>query len=112
MRIALIQLTSSADIAANIAKIEKLVKKAAGQGAELVALPENAFYMRAEGQATSPKYTQSSHPGVKAAAQMAKRYGVWLLVGSVAVVPPLKGEEKSYNRSLLFNPQGKITATY
>jgi len=49
MKIALIQLTSGADIAANIAKIETLVKQAAGQGAELVALPENAFYMRAEG---------------------------------------------------------------
>jgi predicted amidohydrolase len=110
--IALIQLTSSSDIAANIAKIEKLVKKAAAQGAELVALPENAFYMRGDDKIAPPKYTEKSHPAVKAAAQMARRYGVWLLAGSVAVIPSPGNDTKSYNHSLLFNPQGKIVARY
>ena len=97
LKTALIQLTSTADMAANIAKIESLVASAAGQGAQLVALPENAFYMSAdvsgvarsaktEGQASPPKYTQATHPGVAAAAEMAKKYGVWLLAGSVAVI--------------------------
>ena len=108
MKVALIQLTSGNDIAANIAKIEKLVKRAAAQGAEFAALPENAFYMRAEGQAAPPKYTQATHPGVKAAAQMAKQHGIWLLAGSVAI----QKSEKNYNRSLLFAPQGKIVARY
>ncbi len=128
MRIALIQLTSGANIAANIAKIETLVKQAAGQGAELVALPENAFYMRAEGEAAAPKYTQVEHPGVAAAARMAKENHIWLLAGSVAVknaeCTGLSAEEENnpglstqhsaltYNRSILFNPEGEIAAQY
>jgi len=125
MKTALIQLTSGADIAANIAKIETLVKQAAGHGAELVALPENVFYMRAdssavalakvEGQAAAPKYTQEKHPGVKAAAQMAKRHSVWLLAGSVAVKDSgfgIQDSGKVFNRSILFNPEGGVAAQY
>ncbi|MDE3060871.1 MAG: hypothetical protein KGJ06_07660, partial [Pseudomonadota bacterium] len=110
MKIALIQLTSGSDIAANIARIEAMVADAAGQGAQLVVLPENAFYMRAEGEAPPPQYTQEQHPGVKAAAEMAGRHGIWLLAGSVAISA---GEgQKTYNRSLLCNPKGDIVAQY
>jgi predicted amidohydrolase len=112
LKIACIQLTSGADIAANIARIEVLVKSAAAQGAKFVAFPENAFYMRAEGQAAPPKYTLATHPGAKAASAMAKQHGLWLLAGSIATIPSLRNDKKSYNRSLLFNPQGKIAAQY
>lgn len=124
MKTALIQLTSSADMAENIARIEAFVAEAAGQGAELVALPENVFYMRAEGEAKPPKYTQENHPGVKASAAMAKRHNIWLLAGSVAVIPnevrdlkdpsvsPRDDKERTFNRSILFNPEGDIAAQY
>jgi predicted amidohydrolase len=109
LRIALIQLTSGDDIAANIARIEMFVAEAAKKGATFVALPENAFCMEVSG-AKRTFYTQDEHPGVAAAATMAKNHGVWLLVGSVAI--KIDDSGKTVNRSLLFNYKGQLVAEY
>ncbi len=110
MKLALLQLNSGSDMAANIATFEKLVAQATEQGAELIATPENTFLMEAAGVARG-HYSQDTHLGVSAAQALAKQYGVWLLVGSVAITPN-SDEKKSYNRSLLINPQGGISASY
>jgi predicted amidohydrolase len=123
LNIACIQLNSGDNMLENIDKLGVLVAKAAGQGAKLVATPENTFLMEAgnphpgplPGRERGKKYGQAGHPGITAAAQMAKRYGVWLLVGSVAVLDSALGiqdSEKTYNRSLLFAPDGSIAAQY
>jgi predicted amidohydrolase len=60
-------------------------------------------------------YKQETHPGVVAAAAIAKEFQCWLLIGSVAVQDASIKEadsHKSYNRSLLFNPQGQVVASY
>jgi predicted amidohydrolase len=112
LKLALIQMNSGADMAANIAMLETMVTKAAGQGAQLIATPENTFLMD-EPKAERKFYTQDEHPGVRAAAELAKRYGVWVLVGSAAVIPcPLQRGGKTYNRSILFSPDGAIVTSY
>jgi predicted amidohydrolase len=112
LNVACIQLTSGSDIAANIVAIESYVKQAKAGGAEFIALPENAFYMRAEGEAPPQRYMQSEHPGVIAAKEWAKQHAVWLLVGSVAVIADDANEARLINRSLLMDADGNITATY
>src|SRR3954468_4247910 len=69
--------------------------------------------MRAEGH-PAPVYSQQDHPGIKSAAQLAKRYRCWLLVGSVAVRDDTRQADdgKVHNRSILFNSQGEIAAHY
>jgi predicted amidohydrolase len=109
LKISCVQLTSSADLHANILKIEGLVAKAAREGARLVATPENSFLIEEPGQKREI-YSQNEHPGVKAASRMAKNHKIWLLIGSVAVAAEEEG--KTYNRSLLFNPDGEIAAKY
>jgi len=109
MKVACIQLTSGADIAANISRIETLVKQAADRGAELIALPENAFLMEEPG-APRILYTHAAHAGLTAAALMARTYRCWLLIGSVALKIDESG--KTVNRSLLFNPEGAVAAQY
>lgn len=135
MKLALIQLTSGADINANIARVRELVAQAAKKGAQFIATPENTFFMaaplpaspRKQGEGIK-KYTQDQHPGVHAAAQMAKKHKVWLLVGSVSVIPSeaegskkdpstrlrlaQDDKRKTYNRSVLFNPEGGVAAHY
>ena len=128
MQVACIQLTSGGDIPKNIARVQQLVSHAASGGAQFIATPENTFFM-GEG---APKYTQAEHPGALAAAEMAKLHKVWLLIGSVAVLPSLRAQRsnpenpdriasspaaprndvKTVNRSLLFNPNGDIVTHY
>lgn len=96
-------------MAENIAKVERMVAQAAGQGAQLVATPENSFLMEMSGQKRE-LFTQENHPAIAASAVLAKKHGIWLLIGSVAVDGGRDG--KSYNRSLLLNPQGELAAQY
>ncbi len=109
MKIACIQLNSGPDIAANIARVSALVGEAAAEGAEFIALPENAFLMD-EPTAKRERFTQDAHPAVQAAAALAKEHQRWLLAGSVAIAGA--HAEKTVNRSLLFNPKGEIAASY
>jgi deaminated glutathione amidase len=112
LRVACIQTSSGADISENIKQCHSLVQNAAGQGAQLVALPENAFLMRDPAQKEAfPLFSQAEHPGVQAACSWARECAVWLLVGSVAVLPDT-GATKLLNRSLLISPQGLVVATY
>jgi predicted amidohydrolase len=108
-KIACIQLTSGADMAANIAKIEAMVREASKRGAQLVALPENAFLMEEPGTKRA-LYGMQEHPAIVAAAHMAKVNHVWLLVGSVAV--KIDDSGKTVNRSLLFGDSGQLVKLY
>jgi predicted amidohydrolase len=113
-KIACIQITSNAEMLENIAKIEAMASQAVAQGAEIIFTPENVFFMEKE-KNSQKIYRQSEHPAIFAAAEMARKNKVWLLVGSVAVADEgAQGADaqKAYNRSLLFNPSGEITAYY
>ncbi len=108
VKIACIQLTSGVDLPANIVKIESMVENAARGGAQFVATPENSFLMNSN-EANKIFYKENEHPAISASANMALKHKIWLLIGSVAVDG---GNNKSYNRSLLFNPDGEIVARY
>ncbi len=112
LTVACIQTTSVNDIVANIAALTPMVKQARGEGAELITLPENAFYMRERGDGAPDAYSEADHPGVQVACDWAAQLNAWLLVGSVAIASDKKKEERRYNRSLLINPSGEIAACY
>ena len=113
MKVACLQMNSNRDIAHNIVRLEALVKEAVGQGAQLVATPENTFVMGEPLPGEERRlYTMQDHPGVAAGARIARDYGCWLLIGSLAVQEPGLDSQKSFNRSLLFNPAGEIAAQY
>lgn len=113
--VACIQLTSTDDIAKNSAMIEPLVEEAVQRGAQFVALPENAYFMRreAKGQGdvvATAHYTMEDHPAMAHATALARAHGVWLLVGSIAVVEA--GDARSFNRSVLIDAAGTVAAAY
>lgn len=111
MKIACVQINGGGDMAANISKAQTLVQEAASRGARLVALPENVFFMEEPSRGVHRTlYTPAEHPGVKAAAEMAKTHRCWLLVGSLAVKIDESG--KTVNRSLLYNPNGELVSQY
>jgi predicted amidohydrolase len=110
MKIALLQLNSTADMQENIRTIGDMVARAAAGGAEFIATPENSFLMEASSK-DRILYTQDKHPGILAAKGWAKQYGIWLLIGSAAVIPE-PGAAKCYNRSLLISPEGEVVTHY
>ncbi len=107
---AAVQMTSTDDVAANIAAAETLVTQAVEQGAQLIALPENAFYFRREGTAMHPDGPMLAHPGVQAMQQLAKRHGVWILIGSIRAREG--GMDKPFNRAVLIADSGEVAAVY
>jgi predicted amidohydrolase len=109
MKISLIQLNSTDAMLSNIAHIDTMVAQAAQEGAQLVALPENAFLMEAPGVKRT-LYSEAEHPGIIASGEMAKKYGVWLLAGTAAGTIDDSG--KTVNRSVLFDDQGRKQTWY
>ncbi|MEK6746704.1 MAG: carbon-nitrogen hydrolase family protein [Pseudomonadota bacterium] len=116
LKIACLQLTSSADLLENIVKVRGMVERATAMGAGLVATPENTFLIEESGK-DRVFYKQHEHPAVKASAEMARKNNIWLLIGSVAILSTQHSALKThspltYNRSLLFNPEGEIMSHY
>lgn len=113
-RTALIQLNTTNDMAANLREVERLTSQAGGEGAEFMALPENAFQMRAADTEEPLLYAPEEHPGVQLCQQQAIKYKSWILIGSI-FSPCGKvqtASRKWYNRSVLINSVGKIVQTY
>jgi predicted amidohydrolase len=109
MRVAIVQLCSTDDLAANLEHAEEGVAEAADRGARFVALPENFAYMRREG-APFPCIQGPDGEIVRALRDWSARYGIWLLGGSFPEAIP--GEERVHNTSILCAPDGREVARY
>ena len=110
MKIAAIQLTSGDDMAANIAAVTLGVRNAAAEGAEMICLPENSFYMRREGTASLADVAMAEHPGVLAMQALAREVNAFIAIGSIRALEV--GNTLPFNRSVLIAPTGEILAHY
>ena len=109
MRVAVVQMTSTDDVGANLAATRKFVAAAAEQGAELVALPENFAFLRREGMPI-PCAQGLDGEIVGTLRELAERHRIWLLGGSFPEAVP--GEARVHNTSLALAPDGRIAAVY
>jgi len=109
LRIGLVQMNSRSDKSENLAVAERLIEEAARQGAELVALPE---YVNFLGPRELHEANAEPLPGptTERFAALARRYGIYLLGGSILERSAIPG--KYYNTSVLFAPNGEIVASY
>jgi len=109
MRAALLQLNASDDPAANLPVTLALLEEAAQGGAQFVATPEvtNIVSLSKDRQAAVLQ-AEDQDATLAALQDAAAQYGIWLLIGSLA----LRGEERFANRSFLIGPDGQITARY
>jgi predicted amidohydrolase len=102
-----VQLNSNGNKARNLGAAERLVRAAAADGAELVALPEK-WNLLAAGEEMAAGAEPLDGPSLTAARTWASELGVHLLAGSIAE----QGEEKAFNTSVLIGPDGADLATY
>jgi deaminated glutathione amidase len=107
LRAAVIQLNSTGDKARNLATAERLVRAAAADGAELVALPEK-WNLLAGGEELLAGAEPLDGPTLSAARGWARDLGIHLLAGSISE----RAEEKAFNTSVLIGPDGADLAVY
>ncbi len=106
---AAIQMQSGSDLQANLARARELVAQAAARGAELVVLPE-VFAWRGLRSAEPGVASPIPGPVSDFLCTLAADLGVTLVGGSFLEAAGEPG--KSFNTSLLIDPQGAIRAVY
>ncbi len=108
MRIAAVQLNSTGDRPRNLAAAERLVRDAAADGAELVALPEK-WNLLAAGPDQAAGAEPLDGPSLSAARGWARDLGIHLLAGSISE----EGDGgKAFNTSVMIGPDGEDLAVY
>ncbi len=109
-RVGLVQMCSGRDVERNLADAGALIREAAGKGARYVQTPEITTLMEMDlGRLFAAVRPEDGNPAVVRFAGLARELGIWLHVGSMAV---LLGNGKIANRSLLFSPDGSIAARF
>ena len=106
---AAVQMLAGDDKAANRAEAERWIRVAAAQGARVVALPE-VFIWR--GVKNQERENAEAIPGQTSEflSHLARELGIYLLGGSI--LEEIPASPKAYNTSLLFDPSGKLLASY
>jgi predicted amidohydrolase len=109
LRVAAVQLNSNGEKERNLAAAERLVRAAAADGAELVALPEK-WNLLAGGEELAAGAEPLDGPSLSAARGWARELGIHLLAGSISE----RGEEgqKASNTSVLIGPDGVDISVY
>jgi predicted amidohydrolase len=108
MRIAVCQLNSRADRAANLAVAGDLLERAAAAGADLAVLPEYVDYLGPA--AGEPKPEPIDGEFATHFADAARRLNMWVVAGSFHEAGP--DATHTYNTSLVFDRGGALAASY
>ncbi len=109
-RAALIQMRSGRDVAKNLADAADLVREAAEKGAQYVQTPEITTLMELDRKRLFEAIrVEEGNPAVSIFSALAKELGIWLHIGSMAV---LLKNEKIANRSFLLGPDGDVHARF
>jgi deaminated glutathione amidase len=109
MRAAAVQLNSTDDKERNLEAAERLVRDAARDGAELIALPEK-WNMLGPGEALRAGAEDLDGPTLSAVRSWARELGVHLVAGSIS--ERVAERDKLSNTSVLVGPGGEVEAAY
>lgn len=110
LKAACVQMNSGPNIQENLDNAADLIRDAAGQGAKLIATPENTCHIRHPFDAKLKSAPEENvHPALPQFSELAKELGVWVLIGSISVPT---GDGKLHNRSYLISDSGEIKARY
>lgn len=108
--VALTQTCSGINVEKNVDAVAELVRRAVGEGAELVCTPETTSLMaRNRSELLEALVPEDKDAALAAMRTLAKEEGVWLLVGSLSV---MVSSTHAVNRSFLLDPAGDIHARY
>jgi predicted amidohydrolase len=109
LRVAAVQLNSTADPAANLTVADRLTRAAAADGAGVIVLPEKWTAMGSDEQLRAAAQALDG-PAIEWARAIARELGVELVAGSIVELVP--GREKLANTCVHVGPDGELKAVY
>lgn len=110
-RVAAVQLASGPHVEGNLREAARLIAMAVDEGAQLIALPEYFAIMgMRDRDKVAVRETEGKGPIQEFLSATAKRYGVWIVGGSVPLVSSVP--DKVRNSLLVYDHQGKCVARY
>jgi predicted amidohydrolase len=110
LKVACIQNSATPDAERDIAACLRLIDRAAGAGATLIALPEYCVGLDTRNGLLHPAaFAEDDHPALPAFSRAAREHGASLLIGSIGVK---SSDGRIFNRSILLDASGRIAARY
>jgi predicted amidohydrolase len=109
LRVAAVQLNSTADKAANMAAADRLTRAAAADRARLIVLPEKWSVLGADGDLRAGAETLDG-PAIAWARAIARELSLDLVAGSI--VESREGRERLANTSVHVDRRGEVRAVY
>ncbi|MEE4378529.1 MAG: carbon-nitrogen hydrolase family protein [Candidatus Competibacteraceae bacterium] len=108
--VAAVQMASGPHVEANLLEAERLIAKAAENGAQLIVLPENFAQMSRESDKLTIREKPGDGPLQSFLSRQAARHQIWLVGGTI----PLwcEAEDKVRAACLLFDAHGQLAARY
>jgi nitrilase len=111
LKIAAIQMVSSASLQQNLVTAERLIKAAAADGAQLAVLPEYFCMMGLKDtDKVHAKEKLGSGPIQEKLAAITKESGIYLIAGTIPL--EAKDPNKVLNTTLIFSPDGQRVGRY
>lgn len=113
MKAAAIQMVSGTQVQANLRRAHELMAAAAQDGAELVVLPEYFCLMgRRDTDKLAIQEAQGAGPIQEFLAATARELGLWVVGGTLPLSAAQDHDDRVYNSTLAYSPQGECVARY
>jgi nitrilase len=111
MKVAVIQMVSTGDLADNLAQAGELLKHAAAAGAELAVLPEYFCLIGAhDSDKLAIQESFGAGPIQHFLADTAQNLGIWIVAGTLPLTAAQP--DRVFNSTLVFDPRGACVARY
>jgi len=112
LRVAAVQLNSTAEKAANLAAADRLTRAAAADGARLIVLPEKWTVLGTDADLHAGAETLDG-PALAWARELARELAIDLVAGSIVErLDSLDGHQKLAHTSVHIDPAGEVRAVY
>ena len=110
VRIGVVQLNTGNEVSTAVDATEKLIRRAAKDGAELISTPETTHLMEMDRKAVLEKASfEDEDAGLARFQDLASELGVWLHIGSLIIKA---ADDRLVNRGFLIASDGTIKARY
>ena len=113
MRVAAIQMNSSADVGENLQLADRLIGDAVDDACTMVVLPENFALMPVRGRDKAKAAEEPGEGPIQAfLSDVSERHGIWVIAGSMPLTSPEIEAGRVYGACPVYDAKGNTQAIY